>query len=135
MKKSVLILLAFFYLMSSSGLMVCVGKCAEFFQSSLSDSSTNGCCQKMAHPSSNKGCAKGCCKTTKCMVKLQTSQQLSAKYEWAAKAMAMDLIHNAEPLFFQAPELIYQVLILPDYHAPPSQYKNPLYLFNRVLLI
>jgi hypothetical protein len=138
MKKTLLILLATSYLMSSSGLVVCMGKCREFFQSLAAAGKTTpqGCCgKKDSHQASAGGCQKGCCKNTKCMLKLQTSQQLSAKHAWAAKLLPTAVISNDAPFVYQAPVPSYRVLILPDYHAPPSRYKNPLYLHYRTLLI
>ncbi len=137
-KKTLLILLATCYLMGSSGLVVCLGKCREFFQSLAADGATapQGCCgHKDSSQTSAGGCRKGCCKDTKCMLKLQTSQQLSAKHEWAAKLLPTAVIINDEPFVYQARVPSYRVPVLPDYHAPPSRYKNPLYLHYRVLLI
>jgi hypothetical protein len=128
MKKTIIILLASFYLIIASGLTVSAHYCGGKFKSLsvLNIHDEKGCC-------GNKKKSKDCCKDKTAFIKVKDNHQsnilLKAPFN-GFKTIDIALPQLSLNLFINQCEIITQ-----NYHAPPVFYDNPLYLKHRVLLI
>ena len=128
MKKSLLILLACFYLVAASGITLnlhyCGGKLKEV--SLFASNDDDGCC-------GNKKRSKGCCSEKNALIKVKDNHFSNASIK-IDNQVAKVLI----------PQLSYVLInylsagfdFKPRYsHSPPVHYDKPIYLKNRVLII
>lgn len=127
MKKTVIILLAAFYLIIASGVTFNLHYCGGKLKTvSLFSNNEEGCC-------GSKKKSKGCCKDKTTLIKVEDSHQLShiAKVNSAniisLATLSVQLLFNLESGSDAEPT--------PNYHSPPVLYDNPLYLKNQVFLI
>jgi hypothetical protein len=129
MKKSIIVLLALFYLIITSGLTIsmhyCGGKLKEI--SFFSTGNEEGCC-------GSKKKSKGCCNDKSAFIKVKDNHHASHLLKSPAPSSKL-LIDVALPVFqynFSKRDMSEIVL---NYHAPPVWYDNPIYLKHRVLII
>lgn len=128
MKKSLLILFAFFYLVLASGLSISLHYCGGEVESVSLFSADNeeGCC-------GTEEKSKGCCQEKVAFLKVKDSHFSGS----GLKVLNSSVKSIPAPVFNQLFEIqnagiIYSIL---NYHAPPVLYDNPIYLENRVLII
>jgi hypothetical protein len=128
LKKTIIILLASFYLIIASGLTVslhyCGGKLKEI--SFLNKDNDKGCCGK-------KKMSKDCCKDEVTYFKVKDDHNSSSLLK--APVPSDKIINIVLPVFEHNFLSNYVRVIILNYHAPPVIYDNPLYLQHRVFLI
>ncbi len=129
MKKIIILLIAFCYLLAAMGATVNFHYCGGHLKkiSLFNTCDEKACC-------GNKMKSKNCCKNKSTFVKLKDKYKSTEGLQLPIihfKITASFLIPN--PLHLQ-PALSFR-LITPDYHAPPYSIHTPIYLRHRILLI
>lgn len=130
MKKSIIILLASFYLLIASGLTVsfhyCGGKLKYFSLFTAVDE--NGCC-------GSKMKSKGCCKNKTAFVKVKDNHQLSSKTTLPNNKPTEQLLSNNFSVYNFFTASSFEMFAVPDSHAPPDILTCPTFLLNKSIRI
>ena len=128
MKKFALIAFSIFYLLIVTGVNLnmhyCGGKLISI--SIAQNSNENGCCGV-------KKSTKGCCQDESKFIKLKDKHIQSADLKMSVKLISSILITSEFNVSIN--ELTSKSEIVSNYHSPPPNYKIPLFLKNRVLII
>jgi hypothetical protein len=129
MKKSILVLLTFFYLITASGLNASLHYCGGKYKSVsfLKHGDEDACCGK-------KMKKHGCCKDKAIVVKIKDNHKYSSDLK-LPESKNIQLFSVALPQSTLNFSNIYFSEIISFNHAPPNTYKTPLYLQHRVLII
>jgi hypothetical protein len=130
MKSLIVILFTFFYFFASAGISFNLHYCGGSFKNiSLLSANTKSCCD-------NKKADNGCCHDKTISIKLKEKQEPShfvkiASIKSIQKCDFTNYLH-LYPTYFSYDN---KDEIKPNYSPPPTIYKNPLFIMNRVLII
>lgn len=124
MKKTGILIFAFFYFVLSSGLTLhmhyCAGKLKGF---SIAQSNEKGCC-------GTKKKSKGCCKEKLLVYKIKNDQKSDVKATVPIASVKQFLAHYSV-LDFSIDKPSIDLYKVPDCNAPPFRHPDPVYLLNR----
>ena len=128
MKKFALIAFSIFYLIIISGVNLNMHYCSgKLISISIAQTSSEiGCCGV-------KKSSKGCCHDQSTFIKLKDKHIQSADLKMSVKLNSSILITSEFNVSIN--ELTSKSEIATNYHAPPPNYKIPLFIKNRVLII
>ena len=128
MKKFALIAFSIFYLLIVTGVNLNMHYCGgKLISISIAQTSNEiGCCGV-------KKSSKGCCQDESTYIKLKDKHIQSADLKMYVKLISSILITSEFNVSIN--ELTSKSEIVSNYHSPPPNYKIPLFLKNRVLII
>ncbi len=128
MKKTAIILLSVFYFVIASGFTVSLHYCAGKLKGmSLLQLEKDNCC-------GSKKKSMGCCKDKTLSYKVKDNHQAVATVIVPDKSLTPFIYPSyTETTLFVKPSI--EIYTLPDFHAPPYQSANPVYLLNRTFRI
>jgi hypothetical protein len=128
MKKFALIAFSIFYLLIVTGVNLNMHYCGgKLINISIAQNSNEiGCCGV-------KKSSKGCCHDQSTYIKLKDKHIQSADLKMSVKLISSILITSEFNVSIN--ELTSKSEIVSNYHSPPPNYKIPLFLKNRVLII
>ncbi len=128
MKKFALIAFSIFYLLIVTGVNLNMHYCGgKLISISIAQTSNEiGCCGV-------KKSSKGCCHDQSTYIKLKDKHIQSADLKMSVKLISSILITSEFNVSIN--ELTSKSEIVSNYHSPPPNYKIPLFLKNRVLII
>ncbi len=128
MKKILILLFSFFYLVLTSGMILnfhyCGGKIKSI--SLFSSSDEVGCC-------GSKMKSKNCCKDKTAYVKVKDNHNSNPFLKFIT--FKGQMLEIAIPSYLLAFQYSLQVERIQNYYPPPVLYDNPLYLKHKVLII
>jgi len=126
MKKAVILIFAFFYLMMSSGFAINLHYCGGKLKNiSLIDNNDKGCC-------GSKKKSRSCCKNHSLVYKVKTNNTPSSII--TPSPIINTLLQGILPHLFNF-SIANEPVLTSYYFEPPVLYEAPIYLRNRVLLI
>jgi hypothetical protein len=128
MKKFALIAFSIFYLLIVTGVNLNMHYCGgKLISISIAQTSNEiGCCGV-------KKSSKGCCHDQSTYIKLKDKHIQSVDLKMSVKLISSILITSEFNVSIN--ELTSKSEIVSNYHSPPPNYKIPLFLKNRVLII
>ncbi len=128
MKKFALIAFSIFYLLIVTGVNLNMHYCGgKLISISIAQNSNEiGCCRV-------KKSTKGCCQDQSTFIKLKDKHIQSADLKMSVNLIGSNLITSEFKVLIN--ELTSKSEIAINYHAPPPNYKIPLFIKNRVLII